>query len=123
MLEATLKWRQSSGVDSLSYDQVRQEGATGKMQRLRMQDKEGRPVLLMRPRFENTRQAEGQIQFLTWNVEAMIRTMAGDEFPRGAGVDLASEQMTLLVDFTDYSILNAPPTKTSMETMHILQNQ
>ena len=47
---------------------------------------------------------------------------AGDAFPRGSGVDLAAEQICLLVDFSGYSIFNAPPAKTTIETLKILQH-
>ena len=63
-------------------------------------------------------------------------------FPRGSAADLAPEQMTIIVDFAGYrcaadtwlppraahcapvrSLLNAPPIKTSLATLHILQDQ
>ena len=124
MLDGTLAWRAASGVDALRFADVAAEAATGKMSRLGCRDRKGRPVLLMRPRFENTRQPAGQIQFLTWNMEAACRSMSKGQGgpPLGAGADLASEQMVIVVDFLDYSLRNAPPTKTSMETLHILLN-
>jgi len=121
MLEATLKWRADSGVERITYGQVAAEAATGKMTRLKIRDRTGRPVLLMRPRFENTKLADGQIRFLSWNMLALTRCMV-DDFPRGQGADLAAEQLTLVIDFKGYSVWNAPPTKTSMETLSILQN-
>lgn len=124
MLEATLSWRASSGVDTLRFSDVSAEALTGKMCRLGCRDRKGRPVLLMRPRFENTRQPQGQIRFLIWNMESSCRSMPKGQGgpPLGAGADLASEQLLIIVDFLDYSIRNAPPTKTSMETLHILLN-
>lgn len=124
MLQASLKWRAVSGVDALRYSEVQAECATGKMHRLHCRDRKGRPVLVLRPALENTREAKGQIRFLTWNMEALMRAMPKGQggFPLGADVDLATEQMMLLVDFTGYSIFNAPPTKTSMETLHIMLN-
>ena len=124
MLDATLTWRVSSGVDALRFADVAAEATTGKMTRLGCRDRKGRPVLLMRPRFENTRQPQGQIQFLIWNMESSYRSMSKGQGgpPLGAGSDLASEQLLIIVDFLDYSLRNAPPTKTSMETLHILLN-
>ncbi len=43
-------------------------------------------------------------------------------YPLGAGADLAPEQMTVVVDFAGYSIFNAPPTQTSLETLRIMLN-
>ena len=40
MLEASLKWRATSGVEALTYDDVmRSESASGKMSRLRIRDR------------------------------------------------------------------------------------
>lgn len=124
MLEATLLWRAEAKVDGLRFDTVAAEAQTGKMYRLRPRDKQGRPVLTMRPGRENTSGHEGQIQFLTYSVETMARSTAApwDGPPRGAGADLAPEQLTLFLDFTDYSVFNAPPWKTSLETLNILQD-
>lgn len=59
-------------------------------------------------------------------METMVASTAagltGDAYPRGSGVDLSAEQICLLVDFTGYSVFNAPPSKTTMETLHILQH-
>jgi hypothetical protein len=123
MIEASLAWRKTSGVEALRYASAAQaECATGKMTRFSTRDRAGRRVLLMRPRLENTKVASGQIASLTWNVEAVVRSMGPDTTPRGAGVSLAAEQMTLVIDFRDYSVWNAPPAATSKATLSILQN-
>ena len=146
LLHGSLQWRASVGIDALSFKDVAPEAETGKMLRLPGLDKKGRPVLLMRPGNENTRDAAGQLRFLQWTMEDMVRAMASGRagFPRGSGADLAPEQLTIMVDFAGYrcaldawsascyalrahaarrSLLNAPPIKTSLATLSILQDQ
>jgi hypothetical protein len=73
MLHATLEWRTAVRIDALCFDEVASEAATGKMLRLPCCDRKGRPLLLMRPGNENTRAAAGQLRFLTWTMEDMVR--------------------------------------------------
>jgi hypothetical protein len=160
LLHASLQWRAAVEIDALRFQDVAPEAETGKMLRLPCLDKKGRPVLLMRPGNENTRVAAGQLRFLEWTMEDMVRAMASGRagFARGSRADLAPEQMTIMVDFSGYrrvhwplrhssgtaqrchahsrhactlhahaapmrSLLNAPPIKTSLATLHILQDQ
>ena len=64
MLRATLAWRETAKVASLTYDDVEAEAQSGKTYRLRQRDKLGRPVLLLAPGRENTKEADGQLAFL-----------------------------------------------------------
>ena len=52
MLEETLKWRASYRPDEIKWDDVEEEAARGKVFVLTNPDKEGRPVVFMRPRKE-----------------------------------------------------------------------
>jgi len=60
LLQATLEWRAAEAIDSLTVAAVAAEAETGKMQRLSCLDLHGRPVLLLRPGFENTSGMAGQ---------------------------------------------------------------
>jgi hypothetical protein len=73
LLHASLQWRASVDIDALCFKDVAPEAVTGKMFRLPGLDKKGRPVLLMSPGKENTRDAAGQLRFLQWTMEDMVR--------------------------------------------------
>ena len=123
LLRATLAWREAFGVEALTWADVAQEGATGKTYRLRARDRRGRPVLCLAPGRENSRDHVGQIRHLVYAMETAVRAMAAGRAgpPRGAGADLAPEQLTLFVDFSNWSLRSAPGRKATVETIHILQ--
>ena len=73
LLHGSLQWRASVAIDALCFKDVAPEAVTGKMFRLPGLDKKGRPVLLMSPGRENTRDAAGQLRFLQWTMEDMVR--------------------------------------------------
>jgi hypothetical protein len=52
MLEATLKWRSEFRPNEITWDDMEEEAARGKVFVLDHPDKEGRPVVFMRPRKE-----------------------------------------------------------------------
>lgn len=114
MLRATIAWRHSFGADSIvdRLELVRTEGRTGKCFVAPFVDREGRTVLILRPRMENTRSYEGNIVNLVYTLERAVASM------RAGG----PTKLFLFLDFKGYSMFNAPPMKTSQETLHILQN-
>lgn len=71
-----------------------------------------RHVLIMRPRNENSKSHEGQIKNLVYMLETI--SMLADQD--------GTVQLTILQDFVGYGLSNAPPLKTSRETLSILQN-
>ena len=52
MLLETLKWRASYHPDEMTFEEVEGEAARGKVYVLEDKDREGRPVVFMRPRKE-----------------------------------------------------------------------
>jgi len=68
----------------------------------------------MQPRFENTNNHEGNLKHLVYNLERVVSNMKAN----GDGV----EKLALIIDYEGFSIFNAPPMNTSMETLSILQN-
>ncbi|CAM9199863.1 unnamed protein product [Choristocarpus tenellus] len=116
MLSATLDWRRNFGVEKVlneEGDVIARENSTGKIY-LRGYDKAGRPIMIMRPRCENTKNHDGNIKHLVYQMER-ARTILQDE---GGG----KGKMCLAIDFGGYSMFNATPMKTSKETLNILQN-
>jgi hypothetical protein len=115
MLRATIEWRHSFGVDNITSQLalVKAEGVTGKTFVAPFVDREGRVVFVLRPRNENTRTHTGNIVNLVYSLER-ISALIRQGRP---------SKLLLIIDFKGYSMMNAPPMKTSMETLNILQNQ
>lgn len=111
-LRGTLEWRSTFRPDAITWQEIEPEAVTGKQFRLGVRDKQGRAVLVMRPRNENTKGAERQLKYLVYSLEAACR--AADQ----AGVG----KMTWLIDFEGYSYRNAPPITLALKTLNILQN-
>ena len=115
MLDATLTWREEFDVENLHKwaDIMQQENATGKAY-VRGKDKHNRPIVWMKPKFENTHDHDGNIKHLVYNLERAVACGEANGYEDG--------KICLIIDFDGYSLLNAPPMKTSMETLNILQN-
>lgn len=114
MLQATLDWREKMNLSDFreSWKETMQvENATGKTY-IRGYDKLGHPILIMRPRCENTNNHEGNIRNLVYTMERAVACM------EKTGV----EKLCLVIDYDGYSIFNAPPMKTSREVLSILQD-
>jgi len=115
MLRESLQWRADFGVATLVQDHaalLRAEGATGKLRVSVSRDREGRPVLVMTPRLENSKDHLGNLRNLVYNLErACAQTEGGSD-----------GKMIVVMDFRGYSLFTAPPMKTSKATLTILQN-
>ncbi|GAU15312.1 hypothetical protein TSUD_03810, partial [Trifolium subterraneum] len=102
MLEDTLKWRSVYKPEKIRWDEVAEEGETGKVYRASFHDRQGRT---------NTSSLDNQIKHLVYLLEnAMLNLPPGQE------------QMAWLIDFTGWSITNNVPLKSARETINILQN-
>lgn len=116
LLHQTIAWRKRFGADDLlapeRYAVIKREAATGKTFVPPFTDKQGRAILVMRPSRENTHDHDGNLLHLVYQMERIVASMA----PAGP------EKLLLLIDFKGYSMLNAPPMKTSRETLNILQH-
>lgn len=110
MLTNTLKWREQYKPEEIKWEEVAAEAETGKIYRADFCDKEGRPVLVMRPGVQNTNQLEGQIRYLVYCMENAIMNLPPDQ-----------EQMVWLVDFKGWN-MSTIPVMTARETAHILQD-
>ncbi|KAG2436734.1 hypothetical protein HXX76_006258 [Chlamydomonas incerta] len=112
MLKATLEWRLEYKPHLIKWDEVKDEGTTGKQYVYHCVDKAGRPTVLMRPRNQNTKETDRQIRHLIYTLEVASRQ--ADRL--GVG------KFTWLLDFEGYTMANAPPLKVSMHCNSVLAN-
>lgn len=113
-VEKTINWRKSFGVETLLRDHRKtllRELETGKSYVADFTDKTGRTILCLTPELENTFDHEGNLKALVYNLERARKEAKVVELP-----------ITLVIDFKNYSIRNAPPLKTTRATIDILQN-
>lgn len=117
MLNNTIKWRQEFGLEHIHDDNwktiVKKENETGKCY-CRGFDKEGHVLLYMKPRYENTNDHDGNLKHLVYHLERAISALEHD--------NKDVEKLLLVIDYEGFSLLNAPPMKTTMATLHILQD-
>jgi len=113
MFEASIKWRREFGVEALlasSLEDVQHESTTGKMYTAG-KDKEGRPIVLMKPRYQNSTNYTAQMRHLVYTLERAISRMDGDV-----------GKILLLIDFKGLSRQNISPMSVFRETLTILQD-
>ncbi|XP_021740157.1 random slug protein 5-like [Chenopodium quinoa] len=110
MLKDSLKWRLEYKPEHICWEDVACEADSGKVYRSTSVDKEGRPVLVMRPSCQNTRSVSGQIKYLVYCMENAILNLPPNQ-----------EQMVWLVDFWNFNLTNIS-VKSAKETAHVLQN-
>jgi hypothetical protein len=121
LLASTLKWRQEFGLKNMLgsstgegwAETMRKENASGKLY-VRGFSLDGSAILYMRPKNENTRDHDGNLKHLVFNMEKCVAAL----HRAGKG----ETKITLLIDYDGYSISTAPPMKTARETLQILQN-
>lgn len=111
MLKATLDWRLKYRPELIRWEDVASEAETGKIYRSNYKDKSGRPVLVMRPRCQNTKSVKGQIKYLVYCMENAVLSLPEDQ-----------EQMVWLIDFHGYNLSHLS-IKVTRETAHVLQER
>ncbi|KAF7727985.1 hypothetical protein EC973_006750 [Apophysomyces ossiformis] len=97
MLENTVKWRRDYRPDQLDPDYIKPEC--------------GRPVWIMRPRLQNSKDAERQVKHIVYSLERGIRLM-----PEKV------ENIAIIVDFKDSSASHNPSVATCKKFLDILGN-
>jgi len=115
MLQETLAWREKFGIRSIHdgwQKVIEEENSTGKGY-VRGWSTAGNVLLYLRPEHENTHNHDGNLKHLVYNMERACKCMEADG---------RAEKLVLLIDYHGYSLLNAPPMKTSQDTLSILQN-
>lgn len=116
MLQETIDWRKKFEIPKLLTDfkdTIALENSTGKMY-VRGFDKEGHPLIYMKPVNENTKDHKGNIKHLVYSMERAVACMDA----KGQG----NTKLSLVIDYGGYTSSHAPPMKTATETLSILQN-
>ncbi|XP_020583035.1 random slug protein 5-like [Phalaenopsis equestris] len=109
MFKEALKWRLEYRPELIRWEDIADEAKTGKIYRADYQDKFGRPVLVMRPGFQNTNAVKGQIKYLVYCMENAILNLGPDQ-----------EQMVWLIDFQGWTKVSVS-VKATRETANVLQ--
>ncbi|CAD6903081.1 unnamed protein product [Tilletia controversa] len=109
-IKATLEWRRSFQPECISPDEVKPEALTGK-HFIGGFDKQGRPILTVTPRNENTKSYDRQLRYMVWSFERCIQLM-----PKGVF------QLNLVMDLEGNNAANNPPMSTSRAALNIMQN-
>mmetsp|Transcript_9414 Transcript_9414/g.24172 ORF Transcript_9414/g.24172 Transcript_9414/m.24172 type:complete len:383 (-) Transcript_9414:110-1258(-) len=126
LLNKYIDWREKMQPDKMCWGDVEEEFRTGKLYRLDTEDFDGRQVVVLRPGRQNTNSHDQQLRMLVYTMESAIALKG----PEDANVRMRAapirtpprEQLVILLDFTGYTLFNAPPFKTSLETLKILQD-
>ncbi|KII94958.1 hypothetical protein PLICRDRAFT_33786 [Plicaturopsis crispa FD-325 SS-3] len=108
-IKGTLEWRRDFKPDLIPPEEVRIESETGKII-LNGFDKDGRPILYMRPGRENTERSHRQVRHLVWCLER-----AKDFMPPG------QESLVIIVDYKSTTLRTNPSISVASKVLHILQ--
>lgn len=110
MLKNTILWRRDFRPDQLDPSYIRPEAETGKMYYSGF-DRSGRPLWVMRPRNQNSKDNERQIKHIVFCLERGIRLM-----PQGV------ETVDIIIDFKGAMASSHPSLSTSKKFLEILGN-
>ncbi|KAF9446275.1 CRAL/TRIO domain-containing protein [Macrolepiota fuliginosa MF-IS2] len=108
-IKATLEWRREYQPDLIRPDEVKIESETGKII-ITGFDRDGRPIIYMRPGLENTETSPRQLRHLVWCLER-----AKDLMPPG------QESLVIIVDYKSTTLRTNPSISIARKVLHILQ--
>ncbi|TFK42079.1 CRAL-TRIO domain-containing protein [Crucibulum laeve] len=108
-IKATLEWRREFKPDLIPPEEVKIESETGKII-INGFDKDGRPIIYMRPGRENTETGPRQLRHLVWCLER-----AKDLMPPG------QESLVIVVDYKSTTLRTNPSISVARKVLHILQ--
>ncbi|KAF8664622.1 hypothetical protein AX16_000721 [Volvariella volvacea WC 439] len=108
-IKATIEWRREFKPDLIPPDEVKIESVTGKII-INGFDKDGRPIIYMRPGRENTETGPRQLRHLVWCLER-----AKDLMPPG------QESLVIIVDYKSTTLRTNPSISVARKVLHILQ--
>lgn len=108
-IQATMEWRREYKPDLIVPEEVKIESETGKII-LNGFDRDGRPIIYMRPGRENTEPGPRQVRHLVWCLER-----AKDLMPPG------QDTLALIVDYKSATLRTNPPLSIARKVVSILQ--
>ncbi|TFK70077.1 CRAL/TRIO domain-containing protein [Pluteus cervinus] len=108
-IKGTLEWRRDFKPDLIPPAEVKIESETGKIIQNGF-DREGRPVIYMRPGRQNTETSPRQLRHLVWCLERAI-----DVMPPG------QDSLVILVDYKSTTLRTNPSISVARKVLHILQ--
>ncbi|KAF5385045.1 hypothetical protein D9615_001005 [Tricholomella constricta] len=108
-IKATIEWRREYKPDLILPEEVRIESETGKII-INGFDRDGRPIIYMRPGRENTETGPRQLRHLVWCLER-----AKDLMPPG------QESLVIIVDYKSTTLRTNPSISVARKVLHILQ--
>lgn len=108
MLCATIAWRNEFKPESIAAADVLMQGCTGKVY-VHGVDREGRPIIVMRPGYENMPGHPDNMRNLVFTLERACAESGDSKF-------------CVLLDFSHYSIAKFPSLATSKATLSVLQD-
>ncbi|XP_078432520.1 uncharacterized protein LOC144704132 [Wolffia australiana] len=109
MLRETLAWRLHYKPEEIRWEDIAEEGETGKIYRTSLKDRHGRSILVLRPGYQNTKSVEGQIKYLVYCMENAIMNCEPGQSP-----------MVWWIDYDRYKVSNIS-FKATKETAYVLQ--
>ncbi|KAL1413780.1 hypothetical protein Q8F55_001562 [Vanrija albida] len=109
-IRGTMEWRREFRPDLIEPGEVEVEQETGKLV-ISGFDRDGRPLMYMRPGRQNTKETPRQLRYTVYNLERCIDLMP-------AGV----ESVTLVIDYASISFSQRTSVRMAMDVLHVLQN-
>jgi hypothetical protein len=105
---ATLEWRRQVKPSEINPNDIQEEAQTGKIL-LQGFDKHGRPVIFLRPRFENTKASPRQLLLLTYTMEQALKQNPD------------CEQLVIIIDMLGSTWSNTPGLSQTKNTLTLLE--
>eukprot|EP00049_Salpingoeca_infusionum_P014399 m.269027 g.269027 ORF g.269027 m.269027 type:complete len:396 (-) comp15664_c0_seq4:3295-4482(-) len=113
LLLGSLEWRLEVDPDAIHIDTIAREQQTAKIY-LNGTDREGRPAIYQKPRYQNTTNYDEQVQQSIYTLERSVNSM---DASRGV------TQHHLITDFKGYSMFNAPPMHVTKRVLSVLMDR
>lgn len=125
LIQNYLDWREQVDPVHIQWTDIEEEFRTGKVYRLSLSDHKQRHVMILSPGKQNTKNHVQQMKQLVYTMESVIALKPEEKKEKMTVAPVVTppeEQLIVLLDFTGYTLRNAPPFKTSLETLKILQD-